>query len=115
MLQNRTEQKLDYSILFSVDRAIRKDIFPHGVLLLIHMLSAMPTDVPNASLIAFIFQSYWRGLVDGKLVEAAPAPLSSNLIADRPNAALLFWFFGDLRCGVPLFIVILVIYEYKNR
>ena len=32
-----------------------------------------------------------------------------------PKAALLFWFFGGLRCGVPSFIVILVIYKYKNR
>ena len=31
----------------------------------------------------------------------------------RPKAALLFWFFGDFRCGLPLFIVILVIYKYK--
>ena len=38
-----------------------------------------------------------------------------NFIAGRPKAALLFWFFGDFRCGVPLFIVILVIYKYKNR
>ena len=37
----------------------------------------------------------------------------SNFIARRPKAALLFWFFGDFICGVPLFIVILVI--YKNR
>ena len=29
--------------------------------------------------------------------------------------ALLFWFFGDFRCGVPLFIVIPVIYKYRNR
>ena len=36
--------------------------------------------------------------------------LPSNFIAGRPNAALLFWFFGGFRCGVPLFIVILVIY-----
>ena len=35
-----------------------------------------------------------------------------NFIADRPKAALLFWFFSDSRCGVPLFIVILVIYIY---
>ena len=34
----------------------------------------------------------------------------SNFIGDRPKAALLFWFFGGFRCGVPLFIVILVIY-----
>ena len=34
----------------------------------------------------------------------------SNFIAGRPKAALLFWFFGGFRCGVPLFIVILVIH-----
>ena len=34
----------------------------------------------------------------------------SNYIAGRSKAALLFWFFGGFRCGVPLFIVILVIY-----
>ena len=28
---------------------------------------------------------------------------------------LLFWFFSDFRCGVSLFIVILVISKYKNR
>ena len=43
----------------------------------------------------------------------------SNFIAGRPKAALLFWHFSDLRCGVPLFIVILVIYHIikigKNR
>ena len=33
-----------------------------------------------------------------------------NFIAGRPKAALLFWFFGGFRCGVPLFTVILVIY-----
>ena len=26
-----------------------------------------------------------------------------------------FWFCGCFRCDVPLFIVILVIYKYKNR
>ena len=35
---------------------------------------------------------------------------ASNFIAGRPKAALLFWFFGDFRCGVLLIIVILVIY-----
>ena len=34
----------------------------------------------------------------------------SNFIAGRPKSALLFWYFGDFRCGVPLFIVIFVIY-----
>ena len=37
-----------------------------------------------------------------------------NFIAGRPKAALLFWLFSDFRCGVPLFMVILVIYNYKN-
>ena len=32
-----------------------------------------------------------------------------------PKAALLSWFFGDFRCVVLLFIVIRIIYEYKNR
>ena len=36
-------------------------------------------------------------------------------IAGRPKAALLFWFFGDFRCGALLFMVIDVIYKYKNR
>ena len=53
-------------------------------------------------------QNYGRGLFDRKLVEAP-----RNFIAGRPKAALLFLFFGDFRCGVPLFIVILVIYKYK--
>ena len=48
-----------------------------------------------------------RGLVDRKLAKAPPPP--SNFIASRPKAALLIWFFGGFRCGVPLFIVMLVI------
>ena len=52
-------------------------------------------------------QNQGRGLVDRKLVQAPPP---SNFIAGRPKAALLFWFFGGFRCGVPLFIVIFVIY-----
>ena len=50
-----------------------------------------------------------RGLVDRKLVQAP-----SNFIAGRPNAAILFWFFGGFRCGVPLFIVIVVIYRPRE-
>ena len=50
-------------------------------------------------------QNKGQGLVDCKLVEAP-----SNFIAGRPKAALLFWLFGDFRCGVLLFLVILVIY-----
>ena len=36
-------------------------------------------------------------------------------IAGRPRAALLFWFFGDFRCGALLFMVVHVVYKYKNR
>ena len=36
-------------------------------------------------------------------------------IAGRPKVALLFWFFGDFRCGALLFVVIHVIYKYTNR
>ena len=36
-------------------------------------------------------------------------------IAGHPKAALLFWFFGDFRCGALLFVVIHVIFKYKNR
>ena len=32
-----------------------------------------------------------------------------------PKAALLFWFFGDFRCGALLYMVIRVIDKYKNR
>ena len=42
-------------------------------------------------------------------------PLGPLVIAGRPKAALLFWFFGDFRCGALLFMVIHVIYKYKNR
>ena len=50
-----------------------------------------------------------------KLVLSPLPPPPSNFIAGRPKAGLLFWFFGDFRCGVPLFFVILVIYTFKNR
>ena len=36
-------------------------------------------------------------------------------IAGRSKAALLFWLFGDFRCGALLLMVIHVIYKYKNR
>ena len=51
-----------------------------------------------------------RGLVDQKLVQAPPPPPPPVIFAGRPKAALLFWFFDGFRCGVPLFIVMLVIY-----
>ena len=54
------------------------------------------------------------GGVDRKLVEATP-PTPSDFIAGPPKAALLFWLYGKLRCGMLLFMVILVKYKYKNR
>ena len=59
-------------------------------------------------------QNLGRGLVDHKLVQAPPPP-PVIFIAGRPKAALLYWFFGDFRCGALLFMVIHVIYKYKNR
>ena len=46
----------------------------------------------------------------GPLNPKQPTNQLSNFYAGRPKAALLFWFFGGFRCGVPLFIVMLVIY-----
>ena len=46
-----------------------------------------------------------------KLEQAPPV----IFIAGRPKASLLFWFFGDFRCGALLFMVIYVIYTYINR
>ena len=51
-------------------------------------------------------QNQGRGMVDRKLVEAPKWPSQGGSSV---------WFFGDFRCGVPLSIVILVIYKYKNR
>ena len=60
-------------------------------------------------------QNLGRGSVDRKLVQAPPTPRPVNFIAGRPKAAILFWFFGDFRCGALLFMVILVIYKFNNR
>ena len=54
-------------------------------------------------------QKQERGLVDNILVQPPSPHPQSNFIAGHPKAAFLFWFFGDLRCGMLLFIVILVI------
>ena len=59
-------------------------------------------------------QKQGRGLVDHKLVQAPPPP-PVIFIAGRPKVDLLFWFFSDFRCGALLFMVIHVIYKYKNR
>ena len=41
--------------------------------------------------------------------------LLSKFISGRPKAARLCWFFGDFKCGVSLFMAILIIYTYNNR
>ena len=46
----------------------------------------------------------------GRSKASQPLPPPGNFIAGRPKAALLCWFFGDVRCGVLLIIIILVIY-----
>ena len=54
-------------------------------------------------------QNQGRGMVERKPVKAL-SPTLSNFVTGRPKAALLFWFFGDFRCGVSLLIVILALY-----
>ena len=61
-----------------------------------------------------------RYCLKGPLNQKQPTNQNVNkppviFIAGRPKAALLFWFFGDFRCGALLFMVIHVIYKYKNR
>ena len=41
--------------------------------------------------------------------------LPSNFVSGRPTAALLYWFFGDFKCGVPLFLLYINIKIDKNR
>ena len=52
---------------------------------------------------------------NGTLTPTAPTAnrLWETFTFNRPKAALLFWFFSGLRCGVWLFIVLFV--RYKNR
>ena len=35
-----------------------------------------------------------------KMIELMIVQVPSNFIAGRPEAALLFWFFGDFGCGM---------------
>ena len=59
-------------------------------------------------------QSRTKGEDWSTVNQLKPTPSTpSNFIAGRPEAALLFWFFGGFRCGVWLCFVILV--RYKNR
>ena len=60
----------------------------------------------------------WRTKAELRARVGRPQTSSSPpviFLAGRPKAALLFWFVGDFRCGALLFMVIHVIYKYKNR
>ena len=63
---------------------------------------------------------YQTSSTNGKKAARVGRPQTSSsppviFTAGCPKAALLFWFFGDFRCGALLFMVIHVIYKYKNR
>ena len=54
----------------------------------------------------------------GRPQTSLSTPTPSNFIAGRPKAALLFWFFGNFRCGVSflsLFVLYINIEIGKNR
>ena len=74
------------------------------------MLS-LSEDNPSAVIEAFNSTSL-RARVGRPQTSSSPPVI---FIAGRPKAALLFWFFGDFRCGALLFMVIHVIYKYKNK
>ena len=56
-----------------------------------------------------------RQLGYGKPKLYLPFPFKHSSLIEGFKAAFLFWFFGDFRCGALLFMVIHVIYKYKNR
>ena len=68
----------------------------------VHVYVGIPSEV---------FNFHPKCSSDRKLVNALTP---SNFIAGRPKAALLFWFFGDFRYSVLLFMVVLVICTYKR-
>ena len=55
------------------------------------------------------------GLIVFRMHWIANSNLPKQVLVGRPKAALLFWFFGDFRCGALLFTVFHVIYKYKYR
>ena len=74
------------------------------------------TNFPNISTISNYEGNHYRSFKPS-VVRSEIESLHSKktLIAGRPKAALLFWFFSDFRCGLPLFIVIRIIYKNRNR
>ena len=67
---------------------------------------------PTAIRLWDTFKAELRARVGRPQTSSSPPVI---FIAGRPKAALLFWFFGDFRCGALLFMVIHVIYKYKNK
>ena len=60
----------------------------------------------------------WRTKAELRARVGRPQTSSSPpviFIAGRPKAALLSWFFGDLRCGAFLFMAIYVVYKKVGR
>ena len=74
----------------------------------------MMTVIPTTELSCFFCRAKaeLRARVGRPQTSSSPQVI---FIAGRPKAALLLWFFGDFRCGALLFVVIHVIYKYKNR
>ena len=69
----------------------------------------------NVGLKTLLLQGLSEPEFYGDLKPPPPQSPPSNFISGRPKAAFLFWFFGNFRCGVLLFIVIHVIYKYEIR
>ena len=67
----------------------------------------------------FLDSFQFMGSSLAKLVDATDKDdfkITQNSFNPHPiKAAFLFWFFGDFRCGALLFMVIHVIYKYKNK
>ena len=83
--------------------------FPRGVLDEMNLFESVSEGFPSYS---YLSKAEARARAGRPQTSSSPPVI---FIAGRPKAALLFWFFGDFRCGALLFIVIHVIYKYKNR
>ena len=61
------------------------------------------------------YKIYWIAKKREEINTNILAEVLGNWVEIALTVALLFWFFGDFRCGALLFMVIHVIYKYKNR
>ena len=58
--------------------------------------------------------------ITAAIIKLNPLTRDNNLspgskVKQTFKAALLFWLISDFRCGLLLFIVLLVIHKYRNR